>query len=405
MSLASIIAYTSTGSNGYIAVGSTTSYGALALASTCVYNSTTSAGSIMSATSTSLSPLAAASIGPGPAVGIGGGPNSGTGFSGLHTGFGSGFSSTAFIPSGPGPSSVSYSIDNMLSTVAAPTTRVLGSSVATSSIATATTAGIAPAALGVNGSIVGVGGGNATTSNGAMTTNDGGGGAEPTVASPTPSCVNAANYAGNNTKYIDYFGYTYDIRCNLDLQSTPSDYDAYAENFEDCLEYCSLLKDCIAVTYQDPPSSATELRNCHPKWTFGGYKTSTVDGFYSGVNVDSASSGTLESQDLCTMNNIQGASYDGTTYYDDFGTAWIIGCDVQLAISSTGAALSSTVADTLASCIDYCSRYDSCTMVNWTGSHANGTLNDPNCFPASLAEAAGAAGSAPGSAYATLDSQ
>ena len=42
-------------------------------------------------------------------------------------------------------------------------------------------------------------------------------------------------------------------------------------------------------------------------------------------------------------------------------------------------------------------------MVNWTGPHVNGTLDDPNCFPASVVGLAGAANSAIGAGYATLD--
>ncbi|CAF9942655.1 hypothetical protein IMSHALPRED_004348 [Imshaugia aleurites] len=219
---------------------------------------------------------------------------------------------------------------------------------------------------------------------------------------PNASCVNFANYQGNNSEYTDYFGYTYDVRCNLDLQSAPTDHDAHADSFEDCLEYCSLLTDCAAVTYEDAPYTLNNLSNCHPKWDFGGYITSASGGVYSGVNVNGSSSGDIESQNLCTANNYQGASYNGLTYYDDYGIAWIIGCNNTLVITDS-AALSTTVTDTLASCVDYCSIYDSCEMVNWTGPHANGTLDDPNCFPASAVGTADAAGSATGFGYAFVN--
>ena len=263
--------------------------------------------------------------------------------------------------------------------------------------ATSERAGITPAALGGDSSAT------ATTNDGASSTSNGG--PEPTVNSPTPSCVQSANYVGNNTKYTDYFGYTYDIRCNLNVESMPADHDAHAESFEDCLEYCSLLDDCVAVTYQDPPSPASNTSNCSPKWDFGGYAASAVDGLYSGVNVNGASDGTLNDQDLCTSDNNQGMSYAGppaSTYSDDYGLEWTIGCNTTLAIVGN-AALSNTVTDTLASCVDYCSRYDSCEMVNWTGPHVNGTADDPNCFPASSNGTAAAAGSAPGAGYATLN--
>ena len=238
-----------------------------------------------------------------------------------------------------------------------------------------------------------------TTNGGASATSSGG--AEPTVESPTPSCVQSAGYTGNNTIYNDYFGFTYDIRCNLDLQSTPTDHDAYAGSFEDCLEYCSLLTDCVAVTYEDPASPPQNSSNCYPKWDFDGYTASSTDGVYSGVNVNGPSPGTLENQDLCTTNNEQDSSYDGQTYYDDYGQAWTIGCNDTVAIASSEA-LYPTVTDTLASCVDYCSVYDSCDALNWLGTHTNGTTNDPNCFPASSNGTAGAAGSAPGSGYAVL---
>lgn len=256
------------------------------------------------------------------------------------------------------------------------------------STTTAERAGITPAAHG--------GGIGATT-----TTNDA---AEPTVDSPAPSCVQSANYVGNNTKYTDYFGYTYDIRCNLNVETTPTDYEAHAESFEDCLEYCSLLEDCIAVNYQDPPYTPSNTSNCYPQSTFGGYAASGTDGVYSGVNVNGASDGTLNNQNLCTSDNNQGVSYAGppaSTYTDDYGLQWTIGCDNTLDIISR-AALSSTVTDTLASCVDYCSRYESCEMVNWTGPHTGDTANGPNCFPASSTGAAGAAGSEPGAGYAVL---
>ena len=242
-------------------------------------------------------------------------------------------------------------------------------------------------------------GATATTNGGASATSSGG--PEPTVESPTPSCNQAAGYTGNNTKYNDYFGFTYGIRCNLELQSTPTDHDAYAASFEYCLEYCSLLTDCIAVTYEDPASPPQNSSNCYPKWDFSGYTTSSTDGLYSPVNVNGPSTGTLESQNLCTSDNDQDSSYDGQTYYDDYAQAWTIGCNNTVAIASS-AALYPTVTDTLASCVDYCSIYESCDAVNWLGPHTNGTTNDPNCFPASSNGTVGAAGSAPGSGYAVL---
>ena len=419
----SFLAYTSTGSDGFVAVGSSTSYDAVASVSTYLYIPTSSVGSVNLTTTAYSVPSASASTGSDfESI-----SSSNTGSGGSSTGIGTDSSSS--------PASNSTYYFNYTSPISSTTTKpdsgvtqgasntVTGNVVGTATTVnggdsgpgTATNGGNDGASATSNGGNVGAastagnngngdeagaGGGTIATNIGTPATSIGSGGPEPTLTS-APLCSKSSGYASNNTKYIDYFGYTYDIRCNLDLQSTPADHAAYAENFEDCLEYCSLLTDCIAVNYQDPPSPPNNLSNCYPKWTFGGYKTSVEDGVYSGVNVNGASPGTLENQNLCTADNTQGQSYAGTTYYDDFGTAWTIGCDTELAISSA-AALSTTVADTLASCVDYCSRYDSCDMVNWTGPHTNGTLNDPNCFPASSIGIAGAAGSAPGSGYATL---
>lgn len=369
----SIVSSTSTSSDGYVTVSST-SYVAVATAFTPVYsstysapysNSTLSSPAIISITNTLGSNSSAGASATATANGTTTATNSGT----------SGTNGTAANG---------------------------GNSTTNGTVANSGNSG-PPQMVGNGGKGGGRGGGSGTaTSNGSATATVPSHTAEPTAASPTPSCVRSANYVGNNTKYIDYFGYTYDIRCNLNLQSMPADSDAHADSFEDCLEYCSLLTDCVAVTYQDPPSVPDKSSNCHPKWNFEGYAPSSVDGTYSAVNVNGASPGTIENQDLCTANNIQGVSYSNSTYYDDYGSAWIIGCDTTLAITSS-AALSATITDTLASCVDYCSIYSSCDMVNWTGPHTNGTTNNPNCFPASSNSTAGPAKSAPGSGYAILN--
>lgn len=430
----SVVAYTSTDSGGSVTVGSTTSSVGIPSASTYAYSTTNSDGSVVVGITSSFPPIpspssastfaytttsagsviVATSITSVPVVPVSNGSGSGSGSSGsYYSEYTLLQSAVTSIPTIGGLGNTQAAGDTATVNGTNTATAASGATGATETAANGGGIG-APAiaansgnsgttgtaANGGNGGAAGSGSGTATTNGGATAV--GNGGAEPTVESPYPSCVQSASYVGNNTKYIDYFGYTYDIRCNLDLQSMPTDNDAHAESFEDCLEYCSLLTDCAAVTYQDAPYHPNNLSNCYPKWTFGGYTPSAADGVYSGVNVNGASPGTLENQNLCTSNNNQGASYDGGTYYDDYGSAWTIGCDSTLAITGA-AALATTVTDTLASCVDYCSRYDSCDMVNWTGPHVNGTLDDPNCFPASVVGLAGAANSAVGAGYATLD--
>ena len=380
----SIIAYTSTGSDISLAVGSTaSSYTAGTLSLTHAYTTTNGGGSR-----------------PKPHSGLGGSNPASISISGSRPSTtGSAANSVASIKgSGNIPGASNPGTPGGASTT---TTAVhLSAPVATFNEGNGDTSLTAFTSNSVVKGTLGGGSGAPTANVGASPAINGGSGPEPTVTK-RPSCGESSSYSGNNTKYSDFFGYTYDIRCNLDVRSTPTDSDAHADSFEDCLEYCSLLTDCIAVTYQDPPDSPKDVSNCYPKWSFGGYQSSGVQGLYSGVNVNGASPGTLENQNLCTTNNEQGASYDGITYYDDFGTAWTVGCDTTLAIPNA-VALFATITDTLASCVDYCSIYESCDMVNWTGPHTNGTLNQPNCFPASAIGEAGAAGSTPGSGYATV---
>lgn len=380
----SLVAYTSTGSDGLLAVGSTTSsYTTITPTSTHVHSTNHGGGG---------RPKPHSGLG-GPSIFSSSKPGSRPSITGSATSSVTTIQGSSIIPGASSPG-----VDGGASTTAA---------VVHFSASAATfnegNGGASSTAVGSNGAIEGTPGsgtGATTFNHGATPAINAGGGPEPTVTK-RPSCVESSSYAGNNTKYSDFFGYTYDIRCNLDLRSTPTDSDAHADSFEDCLEYCSLLTNCIAVTYQDPPDSPKDVSNCFPKWSFGGYEASSAAGLYSGVNVNGASPGTLEIQNLCTTDNEQDASYDGLTYYDDFGTAWTIGCDTTLAIPNA-VALFATITDTLASCVDYCSTYESCDMVNWTGPHTNGTLNQPNCFPASAIGEAGAAGSTPGAGFATV---
>ena len=413
-----IIAYTTTGLNGLHTIGSTSSY-----ATTSTSRIVSSPTPIPLASSSSQSGSeSSGTMGPKPSAGFGGAvpgisidfgssslnsptSSSYTGF-GINGQTGSGSSSAASIPGpgiplGPGkPTTASgAAITASVVPTGTPTLAGNGGNGDTSPTSSDSTT-IGTAGSKGNGGNVGVGGSTATANTGVTAASNSGGVPESTVTT-APSCDKSSSYASNNTKYIDYFGYTYDIRCNLDMRSTPTDYDAHADTFADCLEYCSLLTGCIAVTYQDPPDTPKDISNCYPKWNFGGYQISAVDGLYSGVDVNGASPGTLENQNLCTTDNTQGTSYAELTYYDDFGTAWTIGCDTSLAISNV-AALFPTVTDTLASCVDYCSVYDSCEMVNWTGLHTNGTVDQPNCFPASTVGVVGAPGSAPASSYAKI---
>ena len=108
---------------------------------------------------------------------------------------------------------------------------------------------------------------------------------EPTAQSPEPDCT-ANPPIGNYTRYIDQFASTYDIRCGLRVDGDRADTATHADSFVRCLQYCSLLDKCVAVTYRDGNNADNDNSNCYPYYTFRGYNTTASTSLHSGVNVD-----------------------------------------------------------------------------------------------------------------------
>jgi len=201
-----------------------------------------------------------------------------------------------------------------------------------------------------------------------------GGDTEPTVQNPEPDCQ-ASPQVGNGTKYNDEFAYTYDIRCALGVEGQNADRDAHADTFPRCLEYCSLLEGCVAVTYLDGNNEANDNSNCYPYYSFTGYSTGGPSQVYSGVMVDGASPGAVGNNDLCgAQSNI----LNNGIFEDAFSNCYAIGCGQYISYRTE---LFATDMATLEACATYCSLYNGCIAVDWTGPHTIGNHDDANCIP------------------------
>ncbi|KAL8825407.1 MAG: hypothetical protein Q9191_004439 [Dirinaria sp. TL-2023a] len=186
--------------------------------------------------------------------------------------------------------------------------------------------------------------------------------AEPTLTNPT--CP-----ANNNTRYTDVFGTTFEVKCGRNIDGDNL-YAAHADTFGKCIEYCDILSGCAAVTYLD--GAQTTQSNCYPYSTFRFYDDQAgADGVYSGVPVNGGTTtGANSNQQLCTQD-------DGQKITDAFGNSYTIGCNKTI----TGNDLLSTVAHTLDGCLTYCSTYNTCVAVTFTGYPVGS--NQANCYPKS----------------------
>lgn len=179
----------------------------------------------------------------------------------------------------------------------------------------------------------------------------------------------------NNTIYDDIFGYPYYVKCGRDIIGDNA-YPAHADTFAKCLEYCDLLVGCAAVTYLD--GAAQTDANCFPYSSFIGYSSGPA-GVYSGVPKNGTSDGAVQATpNLCAPDP---NGYNQSVYSDYFGNDYFIGCDQNVAGAGPpgGQDLKATVADTLLGCLTYCSIYNGCVGVDFTGFPVQ--QNAANCYP------------------------
>ena len=203
----------------------------------------------------------------------------------------------------------------------------------------------------------------------------GGGGGPATSAgasSPIPTLTRTPDCpADNNTRYTDALGITYDVRCGLDLAGNNAQ-PAHADTWPECLEFCALLGDCAGVTFQNPGSPAS-IANCYPYSSITSYAPAR-SGIYNGVPVNGPTpiNAAYNSGDVCQPNS-------NGTYTDAFGKTYITGCDQQVPGGPSGTDLKSTALRTLKACLTYCTHYDTCIGVDFSGYPVSS--NAGNCYP------------------------
>jgi hypothetical protein len=209
------------------------------------------------------------------------------------------------------------------------------------------------------------------------------GAAEPTLIA-VPSCP-ASGPNSNNTRYVDLFDHTYDIRCGIDIVGSHGT-SAHADTFLRCLQYCDLLDGCVGVTYVDIINQYNNNTNCNSYYTFQGYSSVSqqVNGvLYSGVNIHGPSYGVVDpssgensTNDLCAPP----VTYDYGP--DVYGSCYQIDCGRTINQGTGGTLLAPTVLSSLLGCSLYCSFYNTCVSVTWTGPFVAGQ-STANCFPKS----------------------
>ena len=203
-----------------------------------------------------------------------------------------------------------------------------------------------------------------------------GGGGDPATStgasSPVPTLTRTpACPADNNTRYTDALGITYDVRCGLDLVGNNAQ-PAHADTWPECLEFCALLGGCAGVTFQNPGSPAS-IANCYPYSSITSYAAAR-SGIYNGVPVNGPTpiNAAYNSGDVCQSNS-------NGTYTDAFGKTYITGCDQQVPGGPSGTDLKSTALRTLKACLTYCTHYDTCIGVDFSGYPVSN--NAGNCYP------------------------
>lgn len=209
------------------------------------------------------------------------------------------------------------------------------------------------------------------------------GAVEPTLIA-VPSCP-ASGPGSNNTRYVDLFDNTYDIRCGIDVVGSQRT-SAHADTFLRCLQYCDLLDGCVGVTYVDTINKYNNNTNCNAYYTFDGYSfiSQQVDaGLHSGVNVHGPSYGVVDpSTGQNTTDDLCAAPVTNDYGPDVYGSCYQIGCDQTINQGTGGSLLAPTVLSSLLGCSLYCSFYNTCVSVTWTGPFVAGQIT-ANCFPKS----------------------
>ena len=249
--------------------------------------------------------------------------------------------------------------------------------------------------------------GGGTTSSSTSTTPisvppyNGGGGSSSTSTTSGPSSIPTLTGEpscprDNNTRKYDSLGTLYDTRCGFQIAGDNAQ-PAHADTFSECLEFCTLLGGCAAVTYLFGNNADNTNANCYPYSTFRAYTLDAgAPNVYSGVPVNGptpigASYNSGES--LCSY----GGNANGGGFTDAFGKNYAIGCDQNVLGGPGGTDLKATALRSLKACLTYCSHYDTCVSVDFAGVGAV-QPNAANCYPKRAP--VGSAVAAQGTSYA-----
>ena len=229
-------------------------------------------------------------------------------------------------------------------------------------------------------------GGGGTTSSSTSTSSisippyNGGGGTTSTSTSTGSTSVptlvgEPACPADNNTRKVDSLGILYDTRCGFQIAGDNAQ-PAHADTFSECLEFCTLLGGCAAVTYLNGNNADNTNANCYPYSTFRAYTLDAgAPNVYSGVPVNGPTpiGASYNSGDVCAYAGGQG-------FTDAFGKNYNIGCDQNVLGGPGGTDLKATALRSLKACLTYCSHYDTCVAVDFAGTGAV-QPNAANCYP------------------------
>ena len=174
----------------------------------------------------------------------------------------------------------------------------------------------------------------------------------------------------------------YQINCDRDLagNSLPS---MHADNVDACLQGCDIFRGCAGVNYDDSTGGIPSSTNCYPFSSIQGYSKHALQnttyaaiaayGPNSAANGDDVSADYQD--DICAD-----ADYgDQSTYTNIYGVSYYIRCGYGFSSSTNLVAMA---ADTLLACLSYCTLYDTCVGVTFSG---NGppAAGQTNCQPVS----------------------
>ncbi|KAL8967828.1 MAG: hypothetical protein Q9197_005215 [Variospora fuerteventurae] len=194
-------------------------------------------------------------------------------------------------------------------------------------------------------------------------------GPQPSYISGTADCP-----AQNGAIYTDGFGVEYEIACGVEINGDNALRAAHADTFEKCVAFCDLLPGCTAVTYPGDVGIDNAFRsNCYPYTSFIAYIPNANPTLRS-ARPRYGASNTGE-----RFNNIQLCpAYEGQSFTDPANGVHQIGCEKGLLGAGD---LYATVLPTLESCVTYCSLYNTCVGVTFSG-YVPGDRNE-NCHPRS----------------------